>query len=106
MENMFARKAQTLTEFALIIGVAGLVFIGMQIYAKRGLQGKVKDLTDGFMGATQAAYQQDMSGFTVNNSISSTNSASRINATEERGGGRAVIGYENTSSSYSYESQQ
>ena len=95
-----------MTEIALIIGVAGLVFIGMQVYFKRGLQGKVKDLADQLISPSQKAYQQDMSGYEVNNSISSVSMGAQSTATEARGGSRSLIGYENTNTVYTYESQQ
>jgi Flp pilus assembly pilin Flp len=40
------RKAQSTLEYALIVAVAAGAFISMQVYIKRGLQGKLKDATD------------------------------------------------------------
>lgn len=51
MKAVCFRKGQNLAELALIIGLVGLVFIGMEVYIKRGMQGKVKDLTDYMIGA-------------------------------------------------------
>lgn len=41
------RKAQSLTEYALVIALVGAGLIGMQVYVKRGLQAKVKSFVDG-----------------------------------------------------------
>lgn len=84
------KKGQSLTEVALIIGVVGLVFIGMEVYAKRGLQGKVKDLTDNMIGAEQAAYQEDTSGLEVNKSDSTLTFGSTIASREGLGGTKSL----------------
>ena len=85
------KKGQSLTEVALIIGVVGLVFIGMQVYAKRGLQGKVKDLTDNMIGAKQEVYQEDTSGLEINRSNSTLTSNSTITSKEGVGGTKSLI---------------
>lgn len=41
------RKAQSLTEYALVIALVGSGLLGMQVYVKRGLQAKVKSFVDG-----------------------------------------------------------
>jgi hypothetical protein len=70
--KLFLRRGQNLTELALVIGVVGLVLVGMEIYFKRGFQGKVKDLTDALISPNQEAYQQDTSGLVINASSSTT----------------------------------
>ena len=47
-------RGQNLTDLALIIGVVGLVCAGMQVYIKRSVQGKVKNLTDYILSDRQA----------------------------------------------------
>jgi hypothetical protein len=37
------RKGQSVTEYAILLGLAIAAFAGMQLYIKRGLQGKLKD---------------------------------------------------------------
>jgi len=39
-------KGQSLTEYVLILSVVLSAVIGMEVYAKRAIQAKVKDLTD------------------------------------------------------------
>jgi len=85
------KKGQSLTEVALIIGVVGLVFIGMEVYAKRGLQGKVKDLTDNMIGTEQAARQEDTSGLEIDKSNSTLTSCLTITSKEGLGGTKSLI---------------
>lgn len=40
------QKAQSLTEYALILSVVLAAIIGMEVYIKRAVQARVKDLTD------------------------------------------------------------
>ncbi len=39
-------RGQATAEYAIMIGVVVAAVVGMQLYLKRGLNGKVKDLTD------------------------------------------------------------
>jgi hypothetical protein len=39
-------KAQSVTEYAILLGVAIAVFAGMQLYVKRGLNARIKQATD------------------------------------------------------------
>lgn len=81
-------------DLALIIGVVGLVFIGMEVYIKRGIQGKVKDLTDYIVSDKQSAGDaaDRTSGFS---------SSSNMTSEEFKGGGRRVTGTEDSTSTYS-----
>jgi hypothetical protein len=40
------RKAQSTAEYAIVIGLVIAAAVAMQVYVKRGIQGKVKDATD------------------------------------------------------------
>ena len=40
------RKGQAIAEYAIVLTVVITAIIAMQLYVKRGLQGKVKDVTD------------------------------------------------------------
>lgn len=42
-----------LIEYAIVLGIAGTVLIGMNTYIKRGLQGRLKDMTDYFISNEQ-----------------------------------------------------
>ena len=40
------RKGQSMAEYAIVLTVVITAIVAMQIYVKRGLQGKVRDVTD------------------------------------------------------------
>ncbi|MCU0666745.1 MAG: hypothetical protein MUF05_06600 [Candidatus Omnitrophica bacterium] len=46
-------KGLSFVEYAIILSVVAAAFIGMNTYIKRGLQGKVKDMTDAFISPVQ-----------------------------------------------------
>lgn len=95
-----------MTEIALIIGIVGLVFIGMEIYARRGIQGKVKDLADKIIGKEQSSYQQDTSGLEINTSKSEYASwGATTRVTESPGGVRTTEIKEHPAVGYTYNSQ-
>jgi hypothetical protein len=100
-KKIFLRKGQSLAEAVLMIGVLGLVLIGMQAYVKRGLQGKVRDLTDRIIGNEQAAYSQDTSGLDVNSLNSWSSFSSNVTIKGFKGGGRSLVGDETTIYNYS-----
>lgn len=89
-----SRKAQNFTELALVIGIAGLVFIAMEVYIKRGISGKVKDLTCNMIGSTQDAYSVDTSGLEVNESGSELTLESSMTESTVIGGGVTLSGTE------------
>lgn len=100
IQKEFFHKGQNLTELALIIGIVGLVLIAMEVYVRRGFQGKVKDLTDNMIGSEQAAYEQDVSGLEVNNSSSEVSSSSTMTSKEFKKGERSLAGSEATTNVY------
>lgn len=40
------KRGQNLSEYAIIIGLVSLALIGMQVYIKRGMQGRLRDLAN------------------------------------------------------------
>ena len=46
MLNLKRRNGQSMAEYAIVLTVVVSAIVAMQIYVKRGLQGKVKDVTD------------------------------------------------------------
>lgn len=87
-------RGQNLTEVALIIGIVGLVLIGMQTYFTRGIQGKLKGLTDKMIGTEQSVYQQDVSGYEVNTSNSQSIQDSVATLRQSAGGGISSVAKE------------
>jgi hypothetical protein len=92
-KNKF-KKAQNFTELALIIGVLGIVLLGMEIYIKRGVSGKIKDLTDHIISADQKTYSTDTSGLEINESGSDLSLFSTTAESTSRGGAASVQGTE------------
>jgi Flp pilus assembly pilin Flp len=52
-DGKMKKRGSTLMEYAMILGVVSVVFIGMNTYIKRGLQGRLKEMTDFFIGREQ-----------------------------------------------------
>jgi len=68
--KLFNRRAQTTLEYAILIGVIVAGLIAMQVYLKRGFQGKVKESADS-MG-TQFSPGYTTSDYTTHNVTNST----------------------------------
>ncbi len=82
-------------DLALIIGVVGLVFIGMEVYIKRSVQWKIKNLTDYIVSDKQSTEVDPVdrqSSFSLDSTMTST---------ESEGGSRSLRGQENSTSIYS-----
>ena len=47
------RTASSFMEYVIILGVASALLIGMNTYLKRGLQNRLKEMTDYFISPTQ-----------------------------------------------------
>jgi Flp pilus assembly pilin Flp len=67
------KRANSLLEYALMAGVVSLALITMNIYIKRGVQARVADLSDYFLGTDHATESSAMTDTT-------SNTSSRINA--------------------------
>jgi Flp pilus assembly pilin Flp len=52
-DSKMKKRGSTFMEYAMILGVVSAVFIGMNTYIKRGLQGRLKEMTDFFIGREQ-----------------------------------------------------
>lgn len=87
-------KAQNFTELALVIGVIGIVLIGMEIYIKRGISGKIKDFTDHVISPDQEIYSVDTSGLEINESSSNFSLSSGITTSTSMGGAVRTQGTE------------
>lgn len=94
MKLISLRKGQNLVDLALLIGIVGLVVIGMEAYIRRGVQGKVKDLTD-YMISNQQAPDEDATDRRTSTSLEST-----ATVKEFKGGGRSLTGDEKSISEY------
>lgn len=73
------KRANSLLEYALMMGVVSLALIGMNIYIKRGVQARVADLADYFIGTDHATESSAMTD-------SVSNTSSHINAIHDMTG--------------------
>ncbi len=91
------KKANALIEYALIIGVAVAALFAMNIYMKRGLQGRVKDMADYFIGGgTQMQANTPVVRATTEST--STNTAGSTLTTQDLTDGGKGIGLTETTS--------
>lgn len=102
---MLFKKGQNLTELALLIGIVSLVLIGMEVYFRRGLNAKVKDLTDTWIGNKQEAYQQDTSGLAIYTSESTYTFKSTATVAETAGGKKSLKSKEDSTVGYHSETK-
>jgi Flp pilus assembly pilin Flp len=64
-------KAQSTVEYAVLIAIVAAAFVGMQIYLKRGIQGRVRDMAEQISSThyerknTDSAYTTTQSGTMV-----------------------------------------
>jgi hypothetical protein len=100
MRRIFLGRGQNLVDLALIIGVVGLVFIGMETYIKRSVQGKIRNLTD-YIVSDQQSTEEDPVDRQSSFSFSST-----MESKEYQGGGRALTGSEKSTSTYSQQASE
>lgn len=106
MKKLFKAKGQNLAEYAIVIFLAAAVFVTMQTYVKRGIQGSFKDIIDDFgnqsteksSGAElvpQKGYLGKSQEYTVSNldeaKISMTGGKSQRNTTNVVGTGSVSI---------------
>ncbi|MDD5408931.1 MAG: hypothetical protein PHC71_02440 [Candidatus Omnitrophica bacterium] len=85
------RAAGSFMEYMIVFGIISAVLWGMNIYVKRGLQGKVKDLTDVFMGKGQ---ETDISPTAAITSKADSLYGSTVDTQLFLGGGSRVSGSE------------
>lgn len=97
MRRLSFYRAQSLVDFMLIIVVVGLVFIGLEVYVKRGMQGKVKELTDYII--TKDAVIKQLPDTTTGSNLFS--SSSTVTSKEFKGGAKSLKGDEVSVYTYS-----
>jgi hypothetical protein len=86
-------------DLALLIGVVGLVVVGMGAYIRRGVQGKIKDVTDYIVSDRQSPEENPVYRSTR------LRSDSRMTAKEFNKGARSLYGDEYSSTEYNEHSE-
>lgn len=79
----------SILEYAIIIGITALALTTMNIYIKRGIQGKLKDMTDNFIGREQIGEINPTA--VINSSSRSLSNAALNNELFIAGGSRLVV---------------
>jgi Flp pilus assembly pilin Flp len=87
MKNKFG---SSIIEFTLILGIVTLSLIAMQVYIKRGIEGKTKDLADHFIHSNQEG-SLESNPDTVSFSATNTTYESKSIAKGSLGGSFEVI---------------
>lgn len=52
---MLTQRGQSTAEYAIVVSVVIAAVVGMQLYTKRGMQAKVKDVSDSFAATNDLA---------------------------------------------------
>ncbi len=74
------RRGQSLWEYVAILGIVSLAVVAMQVYFKRGVQGRLKDLADSQISSEQYVSGESKSD-TVTTSQNSATSSLQGNVT-------------------------
>ena len=90
-------------DLALLIGMVGLVMVGMEAYIRRGVQGKIKDVTDHIVSGGQSPDEGKMHKST-RSSLNSTMETREFNNEAPRT--RSLKGDEYSASVYNQHSEE
>lgn len=93
------RKGQSTAEYAIVIGLVIAAAVAMQIYVKRGIQGKMKDATDyNDSSATMLVTTQYEPDYETKTEMKSTRQAEEKAKTSTGGGvTRTIVGEDKSS---------
>jgi len=84
------KKGQSTAEYAIVIGLVIAAAVAMQVYVKRGLQGKIKDATNLSLGSNFTTNRYEP--YYASQNLTSTKDASMTSATATGGGVTRTIG--------------
>ncbi len=97
---MFRRKrkskAQSLTEYALFLGVVGMAFITLQVYMKRGIQAVIKVAADE-VGTQEDPLEDSLINKQSDSIIDTTSDNSQVSRASEGGSQGKEFNYSSTS---------
>lgn len=92
-EIKMRKRAQNITEYAVLLAIIASAIVAMQVYVKRGVQGRIKELADQ-LGPTHHEESNIISDYTTiqqGTTVQTYNagvSGSRVNETVIRTGGQ------------------
>ncbi|MBP7215883.1 MAG: hypothetical protein KBA46_01215 [Candidatus Omnitrophica bacterium] len=78
-------RGDAIMEYAVVLGLVSLALIAMNVYVKRGIQGRVRDLTQYYL-APEIMHTQEVDPSAQTTTDTTTNSISIKNAFNNGGG--------------------
>jgi len=87
-ESRKYKAANIFTEYVVVFGIVSLAIVAMNIYIKRGIQGRIKEMSDYFIGEEQTE-QINPTANTDSYTNYQLNGATNLEAFT--GGGRGII---------------
>jgi hypothetical protein len=96
------KRAASILEYSIMLGLIVLVFYVMNTYIKRSMQANVKDGTDYFLGGGNVMQDEEVYPRSVSTSNVSSNSSSNIVSKDMIGGSKVYAGdeYQRSDSRY------
>lgn len=103
MMRRFSRKAQSTLEYAILILIVIVALLAMQVYLKRGIQGRVRESSENIgqaysPGYTTSTFTTTLGSTTheeITGGAASETKTTLINRDEDRSGDEKVDVYEN-----------
>lgn len=90
MHKLKSRRGLSVAEYALMLGIVYLSLTGMNLYLKRGIQARVKDLTTHFIAKDLYAQSPRTHQFVAGNTKSSSEAIFRSQLNQSTRGATAV----------------
>jgi len=88
---MLNRSGNTVVEYAIILGIVILAFSTMNIYIKRGVQGRVKDMADGYIGSGEPMQASNTNVKAISTSATNSVADSSYTVQDLSGGARELV---------------
>jgi hypothetical protein len=101
-------RAQSISEYVLVIGLVSAALVGMQVYMKRGIQAVIKDSADE-LGIQEDSEERNFQPVTKQSSQTNTVTGPATRRMRESLGGGNRVDFEttaNTTGTQTYESEQ
>ncbi len=90
MKIIFQRKAQSITDYVLLVGIISAALLGLQVYMKRGIQANIKVIADKIGDQKKGAADYDYRYEWKKKGDSETSSSAVTKATTTQSAGGAV----------------
>lgn len=88
-------RGSNFLEYAIILGLVTMIFAAMNIYVKRGIQGRIRDLSDYFI-APRSEHTEDLVPDSSTSSTTNTDASTTMSAQLLSAGATTVTSSENS----------